>query len=61
MTIRAMNALLLAGKPLVAIVLLDGRDEQVRLTWTRTRHGQREGKVMGAGRWAPLRFVWTPR
>jgi hypothetical protein len=56
-----MNQLLIAGTPLVGLVLLDGAEIQRRVTWTRNRHGQLEGKLLGNGRWVPLRRVWIAR
>jgi hypothetical protein len=57
LSIRVINRLVLAGKPVVATYTLDSREHQGRIIGARLRQGVTQCKTID-GQWAALRQAW---
>jgi hypothetical protein len=57
LSIRVINRLVLAGKPVVALYTLSGREQQGRIIGARLHQGMTQCKTID-GQWAALRRAW---
>jgi hypothetical protein len=57
LSIRVINRLVLAGKPVVGTYTLDGRDQQGRIIGARLHRGVTQCKTID-GQWAALHQAW---
>jgi hypothetical protein len=61
MSVREINRLILAGKPVEAVYLVDGVEVQGRILLARRRAGKVEVQRLDDARWYPLKdgtAVW---
>ena len=54
LSVREINRLTFAGKPVVALYVVNGYERQGRIRRARQRGGHMEVKVLGSGRWHAL-------
>ena len=54
LSVREINRLTFAGKPVVALYMVNGYERHDRILRARQRDGHMEVKVLGSGRWHAL-------